>query len=62
MAKKKKTRKPIFIPLHIYGIFNEKNGEIIKVSLDLDDVMLDLALADEDDGLCQCEFDTILVL
>jgi hypothetical protein len=52
MKKKKVSKKitspeseEIFIPVHIHGIFDTKTKKILKVSLDEDEIDMELALA-----------------
>lgn len=55
MAKKKK--EPGFmINAVVYGIFNTENSELIKVSLDSDEIDMDLALQYVENKYTKCEF------
>ena len=38
--KTKKSKKPILVDLHMYGIFDTKKNTIIKISLDPTDCLL----------------------
>lgn len=66
MSKKKKviknkTKKPILIDLHMYGIFDSKRNTIIKISLDEADIQMEIALAGGlKPHLQECEFDITL--
>lgn len=59
MDKKKKVNKEL-IPIHIYGIFDVKNRKVIKVSLDLDEIEMDMSLEGNNEDLKQCEFKVML--
>jgi hypothetical protein len=61
MSKKKKIKREISVVfLHIYGIFDNNTKKVVYVSLDLEDVEMELALKDE--KFCRCEFKTTLLL
>jgi hypothetical protein len=64
MKKKKSSKKnePLYIPLHIYGIFDKKQKEITMITLDRDEIDMELALAGENENISECEFDITLVL
>lgn len=64
MAKKKKKSEERFFALHIYGIFDVKKNEIIQVSLDEEEIDVELSLIsiDAEDRYKQAEFDVLVVL
>lgn len=56
---KKKTKT---ISVHVYGILDRKKQKITKVSLDKEDIKLDIDLENFDGRLMLCEFDLRIVL
>ncbi len=59
--KPKKSKKPILVDLHMYGIFDTKKNTIIKISLDQTDIQMEIALMGGLKGsLEECEFDITL--
>ena len=59
--KKKKTLKRVSVNVHIYGVFDVKKNKIIFISLNLEDVEMELALKDEDRYL-RCGFEVTLYI
>jgi hypothetical protein len=64
MKRKRAVRKkPRFIDLHMYGIFDTKKNTIIKVSLDPTEIQMEIALSGGlNDNLVECEFNIKLAL
>jgi hypothetical protein len=66
MQKKKsikKKKKLQIIDMHVYGIFDIQKKAIIKISLDKDDLQMDLALmGGPSESLIECEFDIKVAL
>ncbi len=64
MLKKKKvrkTKKPLLLDLHMYGIFDTKRNTIVRISLDPVDIQMEIALMGGLKGTLQeCEFDITL--
>jgi len=61
--KTKKSKKPILVDLHMYGIFDTKKNTIIKISLDPTDIQMEIALMGGlKNNLQECEFDITLSL
>ncbi len=59
--KVKKTKKPLLLDLHMYGIFDTKKNTIVKISLDPVDIQMEVALMGGLKGnLKECEFDVTL--
>jgi len=59
--KSKKIKKSILIDLHVYGIFDTKKNNIVKISLDRTDIQMEVALMGGlSDGLRECDFDITL--
>ena len=61
MKKKTKKKKPEFIKVRLYGIFNPKEKKLIRVSLDNDEIDMDLALTSNKD-LVECKCDVYFAL
>lgn len=62
MAKKKKKEEAFMISTIIYGIFDCNKKELVKVSLDSDEIEMDLALQFSENKYSKCEFTISLVL
>lgn len=65
MKKKKKIsmKGSKVLNLHMYGIFDRRKQNIVKVSLDQTDIDMDVALMGGlGDSLSLCEFDVTLVI
>lgn len=59
---KKKSRpkkiKKTLVNLHMYGLFNRKTKEMLKVSLDESEIQMEIALiGGMTEHLVECEFD-----
>lgn len=60
--KRKSPKKQVeFIQVHLYGIFNAKTKKMLKVSLDQEEIDMELALNTNKD-LVECQSDVTLIL
>jgi len=60
-SPKRKNRK--LVDLHMYGIFDNKNNAVTKISLDQMEIDMEIALiGDLKENLVKCEFDIKLVI
>ena len=64
MKKKKSSKKneQLYIPLHIYGLYNKKTKQMLKVSLDMDEIAMELALEGGNPFIVECDFDVTLLM
>ncbi len=63
MAKKKKKKEePFMLTAVIYGIFDCDEKELVKVSLDKDEIDMELALNYTENKYSWCEFSIGLAL
>ena len=61
MARKKKE-KPVTFSAVVYGVFDSTENKLVKVSLDKDEVDMDLALQYNENKYSRCEFELDLTL
>jgi hypothetical protein len=62
MGKKKvKKPEPLYFHFPIYGILNLDDKNIIKVSLDRDEILMELDL-ETDKNLCEIQFPATVVI
>lgn len=62
MKKRKEKRQPTeLITIHLYGIFNVKTRKMLKVSLDREEIDMELALNDDKD-VVECESNVTLIM
>lgn len=66
MKKKKVSKKKNIsklIDLHMYGIYDKNRHTLTKISLEQEEIQMEIALAGGlEDGLIECEFDILLKL
>lgn len=64
MAKKKAKKKeePFMVTSTIYGVFDCDKNELTKVSLDKDEIDMDMAIQFTDNKYSWCEFTVALTL
>ncbi len=64
MPKKKGSRKKVLkkpIDLHMYGIYDKKNNTLIKISLDPEEIQMEIALSGGlTKNFSECEFNVRL--
>ena len=61
MKRKAPKKKVEFIQVHLYGIFNAKTKKMIKVSLEQEEIDMELAL-NTDKDLVECQSEVTLIL
>ncbi len=62
MARKKKEEKGFMISAVIYGIYNSETNELVRISLDNDDIEMDMALQYVESKYNKCEFSLSLFI
>ncbi len=56
MAKRKKKEKKFMLSAVVYGVFDCDKKELLKVSLDEDEIEMDLAIQYSENKYSRCEF------
>lgn len=59
--RKKEKIQTELITIHLYGIFNVRTKKMLKVSLDRDEIDMELALTTDKD-VVECESEVTLIL
>ncbi len=55
--KNTRTKKKFkFLFLHVYGILDKKKGDLLKVSLNKEEIQLEIDLDNHDRNFALCEF------
>ena len=62
MGKKKvKKAEPLYFHFPIYGIFNLNDKNIVKVSLDREEILMELDL-ETDEKFCEIQFTATVII